>query len=82
MMLLVIYTGTYIPFKTAFVEESPDYVNWIELAIDSLFIVDIVVNFISAYEDKEKNVEFRLTKIAYSYITSWFLLDIVSCIPF
>ncbi len=64
MMLLVIYTGTYIPYKTAFVEESPDYVNYIELSIDSLFIVDMIVNFLSAYEDKDKNIEFRILKIA------------------
>lgn len=81
-MLLLLYTGTYIPYKTAFVEESPDYVNNIELAIDSLFIVDIFVNFVSAYEDSERNVEIRLTRIALSYIRSWFFIDIVSCIPF
>lgn len=81
-MLLVVYTGTYIPYKTAFVEESPDYVNYIELSIDSLFIVDMIVNFISAYEDRDKNIEFRLTKIAQGYLTSWFLFDCVSCIPF
>ena len=64
MMFLVIYTGTYIPYKTAFIDSSTDLVNFIELGIDSLFIIDIIVNFISAYEDSEKNIEFRITKIA------------------
>lgn len=82
VMLLLLYTGTYIPYKTAFVEESPDYVNNIELSIDSLFFVDIIVNFISAYENEERNIETRITKIAWLYIRSWFLIDIVSCIPF
>jgi hypothetical protein len=57
MMLLLLYTATYVPFKTAFIEESPEYVNNIEFAIDSLFFVDIVVNFISAYENADKNIE-------------------------
>lgn len=82
VMLLLLYTGTYIPFKTAFVEQSPDYVNTIEFSIDSLFFVDIIVNFLSAYENEERNIETRFSKIAWSYIRSWFFIDIVSCIPF
>ena len=82
MMLLLLYTATYVPFKTAFVEDSPEYVNNIEFAIDSLFFVDLVVNFISAYENNDKNVEFRLSRISFEYIRSWFLFDIFSCIPF
>lgn len=64
MMLVVIYTGTYIPYKTAFIESSDELISNIELAIDSLFIIDLFINFISAYEDNEKNIEFRLAKIA------------------
>ena len=82
MMFLLLYTATYVPFKTAFVEDSPEYVNNIEFAIDSLFFVDLVVNFISAYENNDKNVEFRLSRISFEYIRSWFLFDIFSCIPF
>ena len=81
-MLLVIYTGTYIPYKTAFVEDTPTLQANIELGIDMLFIIDLIVNFISAYEDSEKNIEFRFRKIAFKYITGWFILDMVSCIPF
>jgi Ion transport protein len=82
MMLLLLYTATYVPFKTAFVDESPQYVNNIEFAIDSLFFIDIVVNFISAYENAEKNIEFRLSYISWMYIRTWFLFDVFSCIPF
>lgn len=64
MMLLLLYTATYVPYKTAFVEESPNYVNNIEFSIDSLFFVDLVVNFISAYETADKNIEFRLSVIS------------------
>ncbi|CDW89105.1 cation channel family protein [Stylonychia lemnae] len=74
--------GTYIPYKTAFIESSSDTVNTIELSIDSLFIIDIIVNFISAYEDSERNIEFRFFKIAQKYVTSWFIFDVMSCIPF
>ena len=82
MMLLVIYTGTYIPYKTAFIDNSSETVNTVELSIDSLFIIDIIVNFISAYEDNERNIEFRFFRIASKYIMSWFVFDVISCIPF
>jgi hypothetical protein len=82
MMLLLLYTATYVPFKTAFVEESSDLVNNIEFSIDSLFFVDLVINFITAYETVDKNIEFRLSRISLTYIRTWFLFDVVSCIPF
>jgi len=82
MMLLVIYTGTYIPYKTAFIDNSSETVNTVELSIDSLFIIDIIVNFISAYEDNERNIEFRFFRIAQKYVMSWFVFDVLSCIPF
>lgn len=82
MMLLLLYTATYVPFKTAFVESSPEYVNTIEFAIDSLFFVDLAVNFLSAYETSDKNVEIRLSRISFMYLRTWFLFDLVSCIPF
>jgi hypothetical protein len=68
MMLLLLYTATYIPYKTAFIEESSDMVNNIEFAIDSLFFVDVFINFVSAYETTDKNIEFRFSRIAFSYI--------------
>ena len=53
-----------------------------ELLVDTLFFIDISLTFISAYEDKDRNIEFRIGKIAYSYIKSWFLIDVVSSVPF
>jgi len=82
MMLLLLYTATYVPFKTAYVEESSDLTNNIEFSIDSLFFVDLVINFITAYETVDKNIEFRLSRISLTYIRTWFLFDVVSCIPF
>ena len=82
MMILLLYTATYIPFKTAYIETETDLVGNIELATDALFFMDVIFNFLSAYELPDKNVEFRMPRIAINYITSWFLIDCVSCIPF
>jgi hypothetical protein len=82
IMILLVYTGTYVPYKTAFVDDTSNSVYIFELCVDALFITDVLVNFISAYEDREKNIEFRLHFIALNYIRSWLLIDVVSCIPF
>ena len=82
MMLLMFYTATYIPYKTAFIDSSADYVNNIELSIDCLFILDILFNFLTAYEDNDRTTEFRLGMIACNYLKSWFFLDAFSSVPF
>ncbi len=82
IMLLLIYTATFVPYRTAFIDEAPEeLLDW-EWCVDALFMFDLIVNFISAYEDRDKNIEVRMKLIALSYIKSWFFLDIAACIPF
>lgn len=52
-----------------------------EYIIDSLFAVDIFINFISAFETSEGTIEPRLSKIAYHYIKFWFFVDVFAIIP-
>ena len=55
----------------------------IETAVDGFFTIDIFVNFISAYEDPDSGLPVTgLKKIASNYISSWFIIDIVSVFPF
>jgi hypothetical protein len=83
IFFLLIYTATYVPYVTAFINSDSDsMMTQIELGIDSLFIADLFINFISAYEDVNFNVEVRLKFIAIRYIRSWFFLDLTSSIPF
>jgi hypothetical protein len=42
-------------------------VAW-EWIVDSLFIIDIFINFVSAFENQDKNIEVRLKVIASTYI--------------
>lgn len=64
MMLLMLYTASYVPYKTALIDEQSSAVDKLEIVIDSLFIFDLFVNFISAFEDRDSNLEFRLKYIA------------------
>lgn len=75
---LLLYTASYMPFRIAFIDETDLPLLYFDTCIDFLFILDVIINFFSAYEDPTVGVETRFSKIAISYVTSWFALDILS----
>lgn len=44
--VLLIYTATYMPYKTCFVDESTTTDNIIDWNVDVLFMLDILVNYL------------------------------------
>jgi hypothetical protein len=81
-MILLLYTASFVPYRTSFIEEAPPgLVAW-EWIIDALFVIDIFINFISAYENTDKNIEVRLKEIARTYVLTWFLFDLAAVFPF
>ena len=84
MIFLLIYVATYVPFNVCF--NAADAVlgtsDWIDIMVDFLFTIDIVINFISSYEDPITQlpvVNFKL--ISYNYLTGWFALDLLAVLP-
>lgn len=53
----------------------------IDRIIDSFFFIDIILNFITAYNDKKGTV-WNLKRTMKHYIFTWFLIDLISTIPF
>ena len=53
----------------------------------SIFVIDILFNFFVAYEISENDNGIDLTKdynlnnIIFNYLTSWFIIDLLSTIP-
>lgn len=83
ILLLLLYTATFLPIRTTFMDTDPPGLFQLELVIDILFFIDVYVNFVSAYTDRNTGyIEVSLRKIARNYLTSWFLLDLTACIPF
>lgn len=64
MMVLLIYSATYVPFETAFIENPAASNAVFEILVTFYFIFDVLINFISAYETNDKNIEFRFSQIA------------------
>ena len=50
--------------------------------IDVAFIFDVIVNFMTSFDDPVRNYEVKdPMRIATNYLQSWFFLDIVACLP-
>jgi hypothetical protein len=64
MLLLLIYIATYVPFKTAFIAETTLEMFVFDTCVDVLFFLDVIINFISAYEDEDKNLVLSFKKIS------------------
>ncbi|KAL3669617.1 hypothetical protein V7S43_005002 [Phytophthora oleae] len=80
---LICYNSLSIPFQLSFgasVPESLVGMEYVQRVIDFFFISDIIVNFLSAYEERGQ-IEAKLQAIAQKYFKSWFLLDFVSAFP-
>ena len=81
-MILLLYTASFVPYRTSFIEVAPKGLVIWEWIVDALFIIDIFINFVSAFENQDKNIEVRLKVIASTYIQSWFLFDLTAVFPF
>lgn len=54
----------------------------VDSIIDFLFLIDIIVNFFSAYYNEKYILIDKRTQIACNYIKGWFIVDVVSILPF
>jgi hypothetical protein len=82
----LLYYACAMPYQICFAAATPAF----EVGIDVLFLVDIALNFRTGYfvahpsghEDDKGHIEYDRWRVAKNYLTSWFLLDVVSGIPF
>ena len=75
------YVTVVTPFRVSFI--LYDDIQWIifDILIDTIFIIDIFVNFFSAYYDHQFQIIIDNKLIAKTYLKSWFILDFVSVLP-
>ncbi len=83
ILSLVIYALIF-PFAEHFLtdEMQTQYLFQYENLITVQFMLDIGINFVTAYVDDQKRVITNLHLVFKHYLTSWFLLDLLSAFPF
>lgn len=85
-LFALIFTAFATPWEVGLLETTlePDGVHMFILnrVVDTIFIIDIGINFFIPYRDREGLMVFDNKLIAKSYATSWFPLDIVASVPY
>lgn len=80
--LVLIFTCMITPYRIAFVDE--DDLTWVVInyVVDGLFLIDMILCFLTAfYTDEFELVEDRWV-IAKTYMVGWFIIDFLAIFPF
>lgn len=76
----LLYTATIMPVRISFIEEGVFWIEVCENIVDVMFVLDIIINFFAAYEEKGKLVR-NLTVIRQHYVKSWLFPDVIATFP-
>ncbi|KAG6520091.1 hypothetical protein ZIOFF_017121 [Zingiber officinale] len=84
MVVMVAYSAWVYPFEIAFMNATPKGGLFIaDSIIDVFFATDIILTFFLAYIDSRTQILVRdRRKIAVRYLSTWFIMDLASTIPF
>ncbi len=81
-ILALVFVASVTPVEVAFLSEPGDVLKWFNQLVDIVFCIDILFNFLTPYEVRPGVYEERPHMIAKHYMTHWFLIDLVSVLPF
>ncbi|XP_065661768.1 potassium voltage-gated channel subfamily H member 7 isoform X3 [Hydra vulgaris] len=76
ILFIMVYTAIVLPFSICF-KMYPKVINILDHIFDSAFIVDIGLNFITTYVDKNGVLVTDLKKIMMNYLKGWFSMHII-----
>ncbi|XP_008809499.1 potassium channel AKT1-like isoform X2 [Phoenix dactylifera] len=82
LIILVIYSAWVSPFEFGFLVKENGALAMIDNIVNGFFAIDIILTFFVAFIDRATYLLIDDPKqIAWKYMTSWFVLDVVSTIP-
>lgn len=79
--MVMIYVLTIYPLRLSLIEDEADWIST-DLFVDGVFLLDILINSLTAYEDVKGALVFQLHKIIINYIRGFFFIDLISAFPF
>ncbi|XWS27197.1 hypothetical protein CRYUN_Cryun26dG0094300 [Craigia yunnanensis] len=82
LVFLVFYTAWVSPFEFGFLSKPQQPLSITDNVVNAFFALDIVLTFFVAYLDKTSYLlEDEPKKIAWRYLRTWFLFDVISIVP-
>lgn len=84
MTLILLIACFTTPLDIAFEQEVSTSIldNPVSLAIDLMFVLDILIIFNTAFYDSEMDIVDSRRKIAAEYFRGWFFIDFMAVVPF
>jgi hypothetical protein len=80
--LILLISCFTAPIDIAFPDiETPSYLIFAN-CIDYMFMIDICINFLSAYENDQFKIVDDKKEICCNYLKGWFSIDILAIMPF
>ncbi|KAL9688723.1 hypothetical protein QQ045_033147 [Rhodiola kirilowii] len=82
LVILVLYTAWVSPFEFGFLSKPEGPLAIADNIVNGFFAIDIILTFFVAFLDKKTYVLVDNRKlIAWRYVSSWFIFDVISTIP-
>ncbi|KAM4717022.1 potassium voltage-gated channel subfamily H member 4a [Anableps anableps] len=91
ILLATFYVAVTVPFNVCFVSHSEGgdrlplvtrSTTWSDIAVEMLFIADIILNFRTTYVSQSGQVVYDTRSICLHYFTTWFFVDLIAALPF
>ena len=77
-MILLIWTAMFVPYRLAFVDDPTLGIFIMECLMDGIFLIDVVLNFFTAFYNNKHILITDKKVIAKRYLKTWFAIDFVS----
>ncbi|KAJ0260291.1 Ankyrin repeat-containing domain-containing protein [Hirschfeldia incana] len=82
LVVLVVYTAWVSPFEFGFLRKPRPPLSYTDNIVNGFFAIDIIMTFFVGYLDKSTYLLVDDRKlIAFKYLRSWFVLDVISTMP-
>ncbi|XP_023665442.1 voltage-gated delayed rectifier potassium channel KCNH8 isoform X2 [Paramormyrops kingsleyae] len=84
ILLATFYVAVTVPYNVCFIgdDDLTRSTTVSDIAVEILFIIDIVFSFRTTYVSKSGQVIFEARLICVHYVTTWFVIDLVAALPF
>jgi hypothetical protein len=75
------YSLTICPIHLAYHIYGSLFFLIIDLIFDINHMIDLLTSFITGYHDVEENIVNKTSKTVKNYLSTWFVMDLICCIP-
>ena len=84
ILCLTFYTAIMVPYNVALKNKTSEDVTLlvVDSIVDVIFFIDIVLNFHTTYVGPAGEVVSDPKVIRVNYLKSWFIIDLLSCLPY